>query len=91
MTQPADPVKRVLAHAKEFLTGMKRALTARYYAIGLFFYDYIKFGQVKWFVAIKFCEKIAESVDTIDYKLYNYYWNKLKQTCVRLCMIYYIK
>lgn len=37
MTQPADPVKRVLAHAKEFLTGMKRALTARY-AIGLFFY-----------------------------------------------------
>lgn len=38
MTQPADPVKRVLAHAKEFLTGMKRALTARYYAIGLFFY-----------------------------------------------------
>lgn len=69
MTQPADPVKRVLAHAKEFLTGMKRALTARYYAIGLFFYDYIKFGQVKWFVAIKFCEKIAESVDTIDYKL----------------------
>lgn len=91
MTQPADPVKRVLAHAKEFLTGMKRALTARYYAIGLFFYDYIKFGQVKWFVAIKFCEKIAESVDTIDYKLYNYYWNKLKQTCVWLCMIYYIK
>lgn len=62
MTQPTDPVKRVLAHAKEFSASTKRAVTARHYAIGLFLYDYIDFTRVKWFVAIKFREKIAKPV-----------------------------